>query len=368
MSALTAALKAYALEIGFDLCGIAPAERLPELAFLQTWIARRYYGTMTWIPRTARVRGNVQEIVPGARSVVMTATVYNTDRPYAAGAAPPGHAIVSRYAWGEDYHRVIGERQDRLIAWMRENAREPFEARPYVDTGPIQERAFAQRAGLGWIGKNTCLINTRLGSWVFLGAIVTTLPLALDAQEPDHCGSCQRCLQACPTGALVEPGVLDARLCLSYLTIEKRGTLAPELRERLGAHVYGCDICQEVCPWNHAPAVSHSPEWQPRPGLEQPSLLDLWRASDAALDALTEGGPMTRAPVASLRRNLAIAIGNSAAHVPCDVLEEPGDPDRPSLDTPGVREAVAWARERLGRAARDTAQPARATSGEGGGV
>jgi epoxyqueuosine reductase len=224
MSDITAALKAQALDIGFDLCGIAPGERLPELAFLQTWIARRYYGTMTWIPRTARVRGNVQEVVPGARSVIMTATVYNTDRPYARGEARPGHALVSRYAWGDDYHRVIGERQDRLLAWMRAHAAEPFEARPYVDTGPIQERAFAQRAGLGWIGKNTCLINTRLGSWVFLGAIVTTLPLMPDAQEPDHCGTCQN-----------RPCRPVAQMCVKPRKVSVSGLPSPRARRRSAA-------------------------------------------------------------------------------------------------------------------------------------
>jgi epoxyqueuosine reductase len=344
---LTSALKAQAKEIGFDICGIAPAERLPELEFLTTWIARRYYGTMTWIARTARVRGDIQEVVPGARSVIMTGTVYNTSRPYAHGAAAPGRALVSRYAWGEDYHRVVAERQDRLLEWLWAHAGQSFEARPYVDTGPIQERAFAQRAGLGWIGKNTCLINQQLGSWVFLGAIVTTLPLVPDAQQADHCGTCTRCLQACPTGALVEPGVLDARLCLSYLTIEKRGDLPAALRADVGAHVYGCDICQEVCPWNHEPAVSLASEWQPRRGLEQPSLAELWRASDATLETLAAGGPMTRAPVASLRRNLAIAIGNSAGHVPDDLLEGEPDDARPTLSAPGVADAVAWARERL---------------------
>jgi epoxyqueuosine reductase len=342
----TTALKARALDLGFDLCGIAPAERLPELEFLKTWIARRYYGTMTWIPRTQRVRGDIQAIVPGARSVIVTATLYNTDRPYAPGEAP-GRAIVSRYAWGEDYHRIIGERQDALLAWAREHWPEPFDARPYVDTGPIQERVFAQRAGLGWVGKNTCLINTRLGSWLFLGAIVSTLPLAFDEQQPEHCGTCTRCLEACPTGALVEPGVLDARLCISYLTIEKRGTLPGDVRDQIGTHVYGCDLCQEVCPWNGSPLASPSEEWRPRDGLELPSLVRLWRSSDAALERLIAGSPMTRAPVQSLRRNLAVAIGNSAGAVPADLLDGTRDPERPSLEDPGVADAVRWARARI---------------------
>jgi len=216
-----------------------------------------------------------------------------------------------------------------------------------VDTGPVQERAFAQRAGLGWIGKNTCLISPDLGSWLFLGVIVSTLALGSDAQEVDHCGSCQRCLQACPTGALVEPGVLDARLCISYLTIEKRGRLPGDLLEPIGAHVYGCDICQEVCPWNASPVVAEAGEGQPRRGLEQPSLASLWHASDAALEALAEGGPMTRATVAVFRRNIAVAIGNAACRVPADLLDDAPDEARPSLADPAVADAVRWARARL---------------------
>jgi len=338
ITSFTTALKHRAVEVGFDLCGIAPAERLPELEFLRTWIACRYYGTMSWIPRTQRVRENIQEIVPGARSVIVTGTLYNTDRPYTHGRAESGHALVSRYAWGEDYHRLIGERQDALLRWAREHCPEPFDTRSYV---------VAQRAGLGWVGKNTCLINTELGSWLFLGAIVSTLPLEPDAQQADHCGSCTRCLEACPTGALVEPGVLDARRCISYLTIEKRGTVPPGLREQLGAHVYGCDICQEVCPWNQSPAVSSAAAWRPRRGLEQPSLAALWQESDETLAALVDAGPMTRAPVASFRRNLAIAIGNSAGAVGVDLLDDVVDPARPSLQEPGVVEAVRWARARL---------------------
>ena len=218
-----------------------------------------------------------------------------------------------------------------------------------MDTGPIQERVFAQRAGLGWVGKNTCLINTGLGSWLFLGVIVSTLALESDSQEADHCGSCQRCLQACPTGALVEPGVLDARLCISYLTIEKRGLLPADLLETIGAHVYGCDICQDVCPWNASPAVATADAWRPRRGLEQPSLAWLWRQSDAALEALAEGGPMTRAEVGAFRRNLAIAIGNAAGVVSADLLDDAPDEARPSLAEPAVVEAVRWARARLCR-------------------
>jgi epoxyqueuosine reductase len=344
-----AAIKARAHDLGFDLCGIAPATDLDELRFLDTWIARRYYGTMTWLPRTARVRRDARRIIPSARSVIVTGTLYNTDRPYSTKAADAGTAQVSRYAWGEDYHAIIGERLEALLTWMRARHGEPFEARAYTDTGPIQERVYAQHAGLGWIGKHTCLINEDLGSWVFLGEIICDLALEPDAPGTDHCGSCQLCIRSCPTGAILEPGVLDARLCISYLTIEKRGMLPEgDVRERVGTHVYGCDVCQEVCPWNSRPVASARPEWQPQAALDAPTLLSLWEASDAELDAIRTRGPMSRVSTPGLRRNLAIAIGNAGGLVPAAVLARAtGDPARPSLEEPSVVDAIAWARARL---------------------
>ncbi|MBP1634237.1 MAG: queG, partial [Acidobacteria bacterium] len=270
-------VKAKALETGFDLCGIAPAEAWPELGFFSDWLARGYGGQMGYLPRTARVREDVRRILPSARCVVATATLYNTGRPLSIESADEEEAIVSRYAWGADYHEVIGRRLDALLEWMRRETRETFEARPYVDTGPVQERVYAQRAGLGWIGKNTCLINPERGSWLFLAEIVCSLPLQPDPPGFDQCGACSLCLEACPTGALVEPRVLDATRCLSYLTIELKQAIPEPLREPLGRIVYGCDICQDVCPWNQAAPVSAAVEWQPRPGLDAPRLADLWR-------------------------------------------------------------------------------------------
>jgi epoxyqueuosine reductase len=343
----TEQIKAQARELGFELCGVAPATDLPELAFLSTWLARRYYGTMTWLPRTKRVRSDVRHIVPGARSVIVTGTLYNTE----SNSSPEGStsAAISRYAWGDDYHHIVRSRLDSLLTWMRSEPGPSFDARAYVDTGPVQERVYAMHAGLGWIGKNTCLINPSLGSWLFLGVIITTL--ALDPDEPgtDQCGTCQLCLQSCPTGALVEPRVLDARLCISYLTIEKRGSIDASLRAEMGTNVYGCDICQDVCPYNSRPVVSAVEAFRPRDGLHQPSLVRMWRQTDAQLEALVAGTAMTRAPVASLRRNIAIAIGNASDRLDAAVLDDADavDPERPSLQEPGVREAVDWARGRL---------------------
>jgi len=303
-------IKAKARDLGFDLCGIAPADSFPELAFLREWLQRGYAGTMEWMARSADRRADVRQVVPGARSVIVTGTLYNTDRPYSADL--PAHvARISRYAWGDDYHDVLKRRLDALLAWMRAESPETFAACGYVDTGPVQERVYAQYAGLGWIGKNTCLINRELGSWLFLSEIITTLPLEPDTQGLEQCGSCTRCLEACPTGALVEPGVLDSKRCLSYLTIEHRGDMPAEHRHALGAHVYGCDVCQEVCPYNQPAPHSSDAAWQPRSGLDLPALVDLSRRSDAEWAAVLTGSPMKRAKVAGLRRNIDVALRNS---------------------------------------------------------
>ena len=343
-----AAIKAKAVALGFDLCGIAPVDSFPELSFLNDWLAKGFAGDMAWMARTGEKRADVRHVVPDARSVIVTGTLYNTDRPYSADLSPDT-ARISRYAWGDDYHDVLKARLDSLLAWMREQSDAPFDARAYVDTGPVQERVYAQYAGLGWIGKNTCLINQELGSWLFLGEIICTLPLEPDTEGLEQCGTCTRCLEACPTGALVEPGVLDSNRCLSYLTIELRSEIPDEYRRVLGSHVYGCDICQEVCPYNRPAPQSDAGEWQPRRGLDLPRLVDLWRRSDAELRQLTKGGPMTRAKVTGLRRNIAVAIGNSGDAAAIQALESESA-DRPSLADALVREHVAWAQSQKPKA------------------
>jgi len=334
-------IKQKAASLGFDLCGIARAEPFPELSFLQEWLDRGYAGDMTWMARSRDRRADVRNVVPDARSVIVTGTLYNTDRPYTEDV-PSDVARLSRYAWGDDYHDVIKSRLDVLLAWMHSSSDAAFEGRAYVDTGPVQERVYAQYAGLGWIGKNTCLINNAIGSWLFLGEIICTLPLEPDAQGLEQCGSCTRCLEACPTDALVEPGVLDSNRCLSYLTIELRSSIPEAHRESLGGHVYGCDICQEVCPYNRpAPHTDDAP-WQPRSGLDLPRLVDLWRRSDHDLRSLVKGSAMTRAKLVGLRRNLAVAIGNSGEEEAIAALRE-HDADRPSVDDSMVQEHVEWA-------------------------
>lgn len=340
-------VKRQAAAAGFDLCGIAPASGHPELLFLTSWLDRGYAAGMEYLHRSAARRADVREILPSARSVVCLATVYNVDRPYSVDRPDPGEAAVARYAWGDDYHVVIERRQAALLAWMAERAGDGFDGKAYVDTGPVQERVYAQRAGIGWIGKNTCVISPAAGSWLFLSEIICNVELEPDVPALDGCGRCTRCLDACPTGALVEPGVLDANLCVSYLTIENKTAIAGEHRDAIGAHAYGCDICQEVCPWNgsHRTASSPDPAWQPRAGLDGARLIDLWRRSDDELRALLKGSAMKRAGVRRLRRNLAVALGNSGDPQAVPAL---ASHDAPTCSDPLVEEHVRWAVEKLG--------------------
>jgi epoxyqueuosine reductase len=303
-------VKSRARDLGFDLCGIARADDYPELALYADWLARGYAGSMHYLVRTAERRADVRRVLPSARSVVALATLYNTDRPFSVEVADPDRAHVARYAWGDDYHDVIGRRLEALEAWMRAEAGEPIETRRYVDTGPVQERAYAQRAGLGWIGKNTCLIHPELGSFLFLSEILCSLDLEPDEAGFDRCGTCSLCLEACPTGALVADRELDATRCISYLTIELRGPLPDTVRADIGQHAYGCDICQEVCPWNQAPPVSEDPAWQPRPAFDGASAAALAAASDDELRAAMRRSAMKRAGVGGLRRNLEAVLEN----------------------------------------------------------
>jgi epoxyqueuosine reductase len=259
---------------------------------------------------------------------------------------------VARYARGQDYHRVLAERLESLVSWMREQHPAGFDAAIFVDKHHVQERAYAARAGLGWIGKNTCLINPSMGSWLMLSGVATSLLLDADAPTPDHCGACTLCLDACPTGALVEPRVLDATRCIAYLTIELAGPVPEGLRAAIGGHVFGCDICQDVCPWNlGAPATSDA-AWRPRgAGGAAPSrATELWQRSDQELHGFVRGSAMTYVPLSRLRRNLATAIGNTGGPAAVSALDRPGHGVRNaarSADTAVVQEAVAWAKSRI---------------------
>jgi epoxyqueuosine reductase len=242
--------------LGFDLCGIVRASKFPELSQSEEWLARGYAGEMRYLSDARR--RDPESAMRGIRSIIACALNYNTRLPKSTDIAQEAEldgprGWISRYAWGNDYHEALRGKLDDLVAALRAQIEEPFDARVYSDTGPVQERVFAKYAGLGWLGKNTLLLNQTHGSWIFLGVILTSLDLApslgaAEAPPADLCGTCRRCIDACPTQALVEPNVLDARLCISYLTIELRGSIPLNLREPMGRHVFGCDICQDVCP------------------------------------------------------------------------------------------------------------------------
>jgi epoxyqueuosine reductase len=335
-------IKAKAAELGFDLCGIARAERYPRLERLAEWIDRGFAGDMTYLAASVHERLDPATVLPNVRSVVCLALVYNTDQPYSNTVASADRAAIARYAWGDDYHDVLRSRLRPFVCWMAGAAGDGFEAFSCVDAGPVQERVFAEQAGLGWIGKNTCLINATLGSWICLGEVLTNAELESDAPGVDHCGSCTRCLDACPTDAFVEPYQLDATRCLSYLTIESRGSVDAPLRESIGSRVFGCDICQDVCPWNRRAATSEEAVWQPREGLAYPRLLDLCRLSDDAWRALLRRSAMRRAGLRRIRRSLAYA----AVHLPQGDLEQALETlsSHPSGADTDVADAIAWAR------------------------
>ena len=359
------AIKQHARQLGFDLCGIAPASNHPELAFLSEWIARGYAGEMDYMEKSAHVRADIRNFLPTARSVIVMGTVYNTGAgasgasgaPGASGAAgasgasrAPDAINVARYARGRDYHKVIADRLLELIEWMRAQHSEPFDAAHFVDKHQVQERVFAHHAGIGWIGKNSCVINPELGSWMFLSGIATSLDLQPDAQAFDQCGSCTLCIDSCPTGAIVDAREVDATRCISYLTIETEREIPEPQRPLIGKHAWGCDICQDVCPFNFAAAETNDPVWQGPPRDGQ-SASALWQQSDDQLHAMIKGSAMTYAPLSRLRRNLATIIGNSGDASHLQGLDRPGNGVRNaarSTQTPAVRDAVEWAKRKLG--------------------
>lgn len=340
--ALTAAdIKARAAELGFDLCGIARADRHPRLARLAEWIAQGRAGDMTYLSASSHEREDVRHSLASARSIISLAVVYNTAEPRSVDRVAQGEVAIARYAWGDDYHGVLRGRLRQLLRWLSESAGLGLEAFTCVDDGPVQERVYAEAAGLGWIGKNTCLINASLGSWLFLGEIVTNLDLEADVPGVDQCGACTRCLEACPTDALVAPYELDATRCLSYLTIEVRGAVEEALRPAIREQVYGCDICQDVCPWNRRAATSDAPEWQPRDSFRSPRLIDLCRMTDEAWVEVLRGSAMKRAGLHRLRRSLAYAAASLEPPLRAEALT--ALQRQPSAQTPLVADAIRWA-------------------------
>jgi epoxyqueuosine reductase len=336
MDSLEARLKEQAHALGFELAGIAPATPADGLARLRAWLAQGFAGDMAYMHRHENACGHPSSILPDVRSVVMVGMNYKPegDRRQSGG--------VARYAQGADYHGILRRRLNQLLAWVQTEV-PGCRGRGVVDTAPLLERDFARRAGLGWFGKNTMLLNKRLGSYFFLGALLLDVELRPDpVHEASHCGTCTACLDACPTQAFPEPGVLDSRRCISYLTIELRGPIAAELREPMGDWLFGCDVCQEVCPWNRKAPAGREAAFTPRPDLEAVDLVELLSLSAEAFRARFRGTALTRARRRGLLRNAAIALGNRGDPAALPVLERAlTDPE------PLIREAAQWAIARI---------------------
>jgi epoxyqueuosine reductase len=332
---ITEFMKRAALEAGFNLAGIAPTHDFPELDYFPQWIAEGRAGEMRYLESRDAAgelkRTSLSRVAPWAKSVLVCAMNYNTAVPRSPlpvsrtgeqmqvqdagnGKRETGNGSsgwISRYAWAQrDYHDVLMEALRHVEARLHE-AVPDVQTWCYVDTGPLIERVFARYAGIGWVGKNTCIINQQLGSWIFLGVILTSLELTPDLPAPDRCGSCTRCLDACPTNAFPAPHQLDASRCISYLTIEKRGAIPEDLRTGIGTNVFGCDICQDVCPWNRKAPVTTASEFQPRPGLVNPDLTWLATISEEDFRSTFRGSPIKRTKRSGLRRNAVLAMGNS---------------------------------------------------------
>ncbi len=338
---LAETVKALARECGFELAGIAPAAPLADFARYRRWLEEGMAGEMRYLTgQRAALREDPRSLLPGARSVICAGKLYNTPDP----PRGPDDARISRYAWGEEYHTVVRCGLEHLLEKIR--AIEPCEAKICVDTAPLLERSLARLAGLGWIGKNTCLINEPLGSWFFLGEIITTLDLEPGSPPPDRCGTCTRCIEACPTEAIVPDGrgwTLDSSLCISYLTIELRGPIPEELREKVGPHVFGCDICQDVCPWNSRAPLTDDPAFFAVPvSLREAAALD-----EAGFRERFRESPVSRVRHAGLLRNIAVALGNAGTHG--KTLAELSRHENPI-----VREHATWALQR--QAAQDPPQ------------
>jgi epoxyqueuosine reductase len=355
-------IRVLAHEAGFSEAGLVALPHTHETRDAErykSWVTAGRAGTMNYLRRATDegelVRARVATPFPWARSAIVCLASYHSPQPRSTDPAPDDAGWIARYAWSSrvdekrerrpsDYHKVLLKRLKKLEARLREECGD-FESRAYVDTGPVVERSLAAAAGMGWTARNTCLIHPRLGSYVFLGVLLTSLELHPEAAAltvPDRCGTCRRCLDACPTNALFAPYQMDATKCISYLTIEHRGPIAPDLMSGMGRQVFGCDICQDVCPWNRKAPVGTDPELEPRPELVNPALDWLAGLDQQQFEHSFNGSPVRRAGFAGLRRNLAVAMGNSGQQSFAARLRRwAADPDE------GLRAAAAWALDKL---------------------
>jgi epoxyqueuosine reductase len=351
MSSLEEFVKHAALDEGFSLAGISPAAPLRELSYFPAWIQAGCHGEMDYLAKTNEAgelrRAALANVAPWARSVVVCAANYNSATPYSTQCSDPERGWISRYAFIEsDYHELLLARlrriESRMVARIVADGHTAPRTWCYVDTGPVVERVLAQHSGIGWTGKNACIINQQLGSWLFLGVILSGHALPPGLPAADRCGSCTRCIDACPTQAFLAPRQLDASRCISYLAIEQRGPAFEELREKMGRHLFGCDICQDVCPWNRRAPISPDPAFAPRTELVNPLLRWISGMNHEEFRRVFRGSPVKRAKLTGLLRNAAIAMGNSGdrKHLPrlCELARH---------EDPAVAEHARWAIAKL---------------------
>jgi len=299
------AVKEEARRLGFDACAIAAAGPADPEDRLGAWLGKGFQADMAWMATTREIRQDINLRLPGVQSVIVLARNYSQEVP----ERPPGSGQVARYAWGRDYHKALKKPLKELAAYcdsLVEGARSVIS----IDSAPVLERSWAERAGLGWVGKNSLILRRDMGSYFFLATVMTTVPLHPDDRVTDHCGSCRACIDACPTGAIVEEQVVDAQRCISYQTIENRGEIPLSIQEKMGDWVFGCDICQTVCPWNRFAPPTSAADFAARPGLPFPVLEDLLQQDEESFNRLFEGTPVRRAKYEGMRRNAAIARDN----------------------------------------------------------
>ena len=340
LATLAASIKEWARELGFQQAGICEPQLDEQEAHLQRWLDAGYHGEMDYMAAHGSKRSRPAELVPGTLRVISLRMDYLPgDTRMSQRLAQPEQAYVSRYALGRDYHKLIRKRLQQLAERIQQ-AIGPFGFRAFVDSAPVLERAIARQAGLGWVGKHSLILNRRAGSWFFLGELFVDVPLPVDTPlDSEHCGRCTACLDICPTQAFVAPYVLDARRCISYLTIELKGPIPEALRPLIGNRVFGCDDCQIVCPWNRFARPSEQSDFQPRHGLDNSSLAELFLWSEEEFLQRTEGSPLRRAGYQRWLRNLAVGLGNAPSTIPVlqALLARQDDPSEL------VREHVAWA-------------------------
>ena len=317
---ITDNIKKEGYKIGFDLVGIAPVADYPESQFYKKWLSKGFEATMSYMSKNPERRVDVRNIMPNARSVISCAVNYNSDYPYSISQKNTKKAWIARYAWGDDYHKVINVKLNKLKSFIEENISDDINSRVYVDTGPVLERMYGKYSGIGWVGKNTCIINQDIGSWLFLGEIITNLELEYDSHVSDRCGTCTKCIDECPTDAIRKPYVLDSSKCISYLTIENKGEIPEEYREAMENNVFGCDICQDVCPWNSKANAATSDSFLPREGLYQPDLGYLLDLEQEEFSKIFKNSPIKRAKRRGLIRNVLVAVGNTESSKYADLV------------------------------------------------